>query len=208
MVGRCGHFLGVLFVGAVASAATLSIDSRATYLRTEGDSALDSFAFPLASLGISPGDLVRIERVGFYTPLASGYPDSVHYLNGVFSGSSTLIGSTFLNRLPGAIDAGVDVVTPNTWNGGLGTDITQDFAIDDGSTFSFVDLRVPVGAAYIFFTANDSMFGDNGDPNGDFDAVVSVIPEPSAAAIAGLGLICGLARGRWTRVWLAHGRRD
>ena len=177
----------VLLTTAAASGAFLSLDPRATYLRTESDPALSAVAYPLASLGVSPGDFIRIERVGFYSPLNPGYPDSIRYLDAVFSGSSTLLSSANLNRVPDAIDAGTDVFTPNTWIGGLPTDISQDFAVDDGSTFSSVELHVPVGANYIFFTVNDSLFSDNGDPNGDFGANISVIPEPSSMVLAVVG---------------------
>jgi hypothetical protein len=104
-------------------------------------------------------------------------------LDAVFSGSATLLSSANLHRVQNAIDAGTDVFTPNTWLGGSPTDITQDFAVDDGSTFSFVELQVPAGASYIFFSVYDSLFGDNGDPNGDFGASITIIPEPSITAL-------------------------
>jgi hypothetical protein len=175
-----------LVTAGTASAAFLSLDPRATYLRTDSDNALDAVAFSLSSLGISPGNMIRIERLGFYTPLNPGYPDSVRYLDAVFSGSATLLASSNLNRVQNAIDAGVDVSTPNTWLGGSPTDISQDFAVDDGNTFSSVEVQVPMGATHIFFTVNDSLFGDNGDPNGDFGAQITLVPEPSVWALVGL----------------------
>src|ERR1035437_4878107 len=91
--------LVLLLTAAVASATGISLDSRATYLRTEGDNALDAVAYPLSSFGIAPGDLIRIERLGFYSPLNPGYPDSNRYLDAVFSGSATLLSSANLNRV-------------------------------------------------------------------------------------------------------------
>ena len=99
-----------------------------------------------------------------------------------------MLSSASLNRVQNAIDAGTDVVTPNPWLGGSPTDIAQDFAVDDGSTFSSVELQFPAGATHIFFAVNDSLFGDNGDPNGDFGAAISIIPEPSTAALFLTGL--------------------
>ncbi len=174
----------LLFTAAVASATVISLDPRATYLRTDGDAALDAVAYPLSSFDISPGDWIRIERLGFYSPLNPGYPDINRYLDAVFSGSAALLSYVNLNRVQNAIDAGTDFVSPNTWIGSLSTDITQDFAVDDGSTFNFVELQVPAGATHIFFTVSDSLFGDNGDPNGDFGAAISIIPEPSIAALS------------------------
>ena len=47
----------------------------------------------------------------------------------VFSSSSTLLASNGPHRVPGAIEAGVDVVTATTFFGDVATDIPQDFAI-------------------------------------------------------------------------------
>jgi hypothetical protein len=184
----------LLLAAAIASGATISLDPRATYLRTEGDTALDAVAYPLSSFGIVPGDYIQIERQGFYTPLSSGYPDSNRYLDAVFSGSAVLLSYDNPNRVQDAVAAGTGVITPNTWIGNLPTDIPQDFVIDDGSTFSSVELQVPAGARYIFFTVNDSLFGDNGDPNGDFGALITVIPEPSTSALVVSGVLLGLSR--------------
>lgn len=183
-----------LLTTTVTSATFVSVDSRATYLRTESDTALDAVAVSLSFLGISSGDLIRIERLGFYTPLNPDFPDSIRYLDAVFSGSSTLLASANLNRVQDAIDVVTDFASAYTWLGNLPTDIPQDFAVDDGSTFSFVELLVPAGATHIFFTVNDSLFGDNADLNGDFGAAISVVPEPSTTAIACAGLLLGLFR--------------
>lgn len=108
------------------------------------------------------------------------------------SGSATLPWSTNLHRVPDATDAGTGFVSANTWLGNLPTDIPQDFAVDDGSTFSYAELCVPAGATHIFYTVSDSLFGDNADPNGDFGAETSIIPEPSTPALALAGLLLGL----------------
>src|SRR5436190_4518307 len=182
-------FLALVLTTATASATFVSVDPRATYLKTDSDTAFDAVAYPLSIFAASPGDVIRIERVGFYTPLNPGYPDSVRYLDAVFSGSATLLPSANLNRVQGAIDAGTDFLSANTRIGGSPTDITQDFVVDDGNTFSFVELQVPDGATHLFFTVNDSLFGDNADPNGDFGAQITVVPEPSTLMVGGL-LLC------------------
>lgn len=135
-----------------------------------------------------------MSEVGFYSPLSPGYPDIARTLDAIFSSNAILLPAANLNRVQDAIDAGTDIFTPNTWLGGSPTDIPQDFAVDDGSTFSSVEIRVPSGATRIFFTVNDSLFGDNADPNGDFGAMITVVPEPSTATLAFFGLILlGLA---------------
>ena len=182
-----------LLANGIAFSAIVSIDPRATYLKIEDDPAQTPFAFALSALGVSPGDLIRVDRLGFYKA-ASFIPDTGSSLLAVFSGSATLLSGTNLNRVQDAIDAGNDFVSSDTLNNNLSTDITQDFAVDDGSTFSFVQLQVPIGATHIFFTVNDSYFTDNSDPNGDFGANISVVPEPSIAALSFVGILLGLWR--------------
>ena len=85
-------------------------------------------------------------------------PDEVKAMIGVFSSSATLLPTDQLNRVPGAIDAGVDIVTA----GSRDTDIAQDFAI--GS----LKIRIPAGAKYLFVAAPDNFSSDNADPDADY----------------------------------------
>jgi hypothetical protein len=86
---------------------------------------------------------------------------------GVFSASTTLLGPTLLNRVPGAIDAGQDHPTIPTCPGNLPTDIPQDFSVNPTS----VDVVIPAGAAYLFLATRDCLYRDNTDPDGDFGCV-------------------------------------
>src|ERR1051325_650770 len=66
----------LLFATAVASGVFVPVDPRATYLRTESDNALDAVPYQLASLGVSPGDLIRVERcrvLQSFKPRLSGH---------------------------------------------------------------------------------------------------------------------------------------
>ena len=157
----------VLVLAALAGEAqgtTIGIDARRTYLRTSSDGgALAAIPIDLASLGLAPGDKISLTRVGDFNCHSSCGDLSIS-MGAVFSSSATLLASSQLNRVPGAVDAGVDVVTGLTFFGGLPTDIPQDFAVSGTG----VALTVPAGATHLFVAALDSLYGDNGDPDGDF----------------------------------------
>ena len=81
---------------------------------------------------------------------------------GVFSSSPTLLATDKLNRVAGAIDAGVDTVTGPTYSGNRDTDIPQDFSIRS------LKIRIPEGARYLFVAAPDNFYSDNADPDADY----------------------------------------
>jgi hypothetical protein len=190
---------GLLGLAAPARAAFIPVDPRATYLKTNNDSAaLDAVAIDLWALSFQPGDTIVLERVGDYSPFPA-FGDINKSLVGVFSSSPSLLPGSNLNRVVGAIDAGTDWVTPPTNMGLLSTDIAQDFMIatSTGSVTS-VTIQVPVGARYLFVTPNDSFFGDNQNPDGDYGVNITGVPGPSGLALAGIGVL-GLAAAGWRR---------
>ncbi len=189
--------VGLVGFTGLAKADTILVNPRATYLRTNSDpSALDAVAINLSTLSftVTPGDFIRLERMGDYSA-GSSLPDTQTWMVGVFSSSNVLLGSSNLNRVAGAIDAGTDVTTSPTFFGSLSTDIAQDFKISDPvgvpGGISSIIVEVPTGAAYLFVSPNDSFFGDNTDPNGNYGvqitSVARAIPEPSSLALLALG---------------------
>jgi hypothetical protein len=155
---------------------TVSLDPTGTYLRTNEDpSAAGCRIVDLLGCGIEPGDTLRIDRGGAFeyhcTPeYPEGHPDDPDGLGTlcVFSSSNILLPSDNAARVPGALDAGDDCVTPPTLYGSIPTDIPEDFAVIDS-----VFVVVPLGAQYLFVGANDEFYGDNCDPNGDYAATVN-----------------------------------
>jgi hypothetical protein len=147
------------------------LDPRDTFLRTNNDpGSLDSAPIELTALGLLPGDTIRITRFGDFS-YSNANTDDAKTLMGVFSGSSILQPSFMQNRIQDAIDVGPDVFTFNTLQGGLPTDIAEDFRIslfvtpDVSTTLS---IQIPQGATHLFLGVNDSYFGDNFDPDNDF----------------------------------------
>ncbi|HEY9796157.1 MAG TPA: PEP-CTERM sorting domain-containing protein [Leptolyngbyaceae cyanobacterium] len=164
-----------------AETFTFSIDSRATFLRTAEDPlALNSVPIDLSSLGISSGDLIRLEQLGDFSYWSNPIRDYVTNMIGVFSASDALLPSYLQNRVQDAIDSGEDVFTLPTSQGGgnLPTDIAQDFLISD------ITLQVPTSATYLFVAAPDIYYSDNVDPDRDFgiriSSVSQSVPEPTS----------------------------
>ncbi len=188
-------FAQILILGLVlclshteAMAVTISIDPLRTFLFTNNDpwsgggSVAPSIPIALGGLGISGGDTIQLEMLGDWYDGHAGYSgdvssmDVVSEMIGVFSSSNSLLAPDNLNRVPGALDAGIHITSWNTLFGNLPTDIPYDFGI----TNTFV--QVPVGANYLFVAAHDIYYSDNSDPDGDFAVRITrlaSVPEPS-----------------------------
>ncbi len=186
----------MLLSAVEAKALTISIDPLNTYLFTNNDPWSGNGSVPgtipivLSELGIGGGDLIQLERLGDWYDGHAGYGgdvssmDVVREMIGVFSSGSTLLAPNLFSRVPGALDAGVDITTWNTLFGNMATDIGEDFGIDN------IFVQVPVGATHLFVAAHDIYYSDNSDPDGDFAVritPVSSVPEPSALLLLALG---------------------
>jgi len=188
----------MLFLNTEAMAITIPIDPLQTYLFTNNDPWFGNGSVPgtapivLSEFGFSGGDLIRLERLGDWYDGHAGYGgdvsamDVVKEMIGVFSNSTTLLAPDIFNRVPGALDAGVDIATWNTLFGSKATDIAADFGIEN--TF----LQVPVGATHLFVAAHDIYYSDNSDPDRDFAVRITPItsvPLPSTLWPFALGFI-------------------
>ena len=173
---------------ALALPVTINIDPLYTYLRTDAaDPAPNAIPIELSGLGISPGDIIRLERLGLFKR-GINFSDDFPEMIGVFSSSNSIASSGNLNRISDAIDAGNDFDTSNTFLGNLSTNISEDFFIDD------VIIQVPISATYLFISAHDNLYTGsvgvpndlNTDPNGDFAVRISLtsIPEPNPLNLA------------------------
>ena len=151
--------------------AEIPIVPRATYLRTNSASgALNATPVDLSTLSIVAGERLRLEQLGDFD---CGGPcgDDRTGMIGVFSSDAVLLGADQLHRVPGAVEAGQEMVTAVTHYGGLATDIPEDFQISNTT------LVTPVGATYLFIAAHDSLYYDNTDPDSDFAVRITVVPE-------------------------------
>lgn len=165
-----------------AQATIIHLNPRATYLQESSDPlAVNASAIGLSGLGISPGDLIRIEVIGSFNHNLAG--DQRDQTVAVFSASATLLSDTVLNRVQDAIDTGTDYIT----NG----DIPEDFLAGDtiATAVPGVTIGVPAGATHIFIAARDNHYSDNSDPNGNYGVSISVVPEPGSLVLSAL---CGM----------------
>jgi hypothetical protein len=180
----------ICFAGGEAMATTISIDPLRTFLFTNNDpdsghgSVPYSIPIALGDLGISGGEFIQLERLGAFYDGTYGYGAGINTLSlqtstemiGVFSSNNALMAPNVLNRVPGALDAGIPLVTWNTLYGNLSTDIPQDFRIAN------TIVQVPLGANYLFVAAQDIYYSDNSDPDRDYGVritPVASVPEPA-----------------------------
>jgi hypothetical protein len=159
---------GAVSAAASTGASIIGIDARCTFLRTHSENACPSWPINLANLGLKAGDLIRLDVLDDFSFSGGELPDEVKQMIGVFSSSATLLPGDRLNRVAGAIDAGVDVLTAPTLVGGRDTDITQDFSI------SSLKIRIPAGARYLFVAAPDIFNSDNIDPDANYAVRIAV----------------------------------
>jgi len=185
-----------------AIAVTISIDPVRTFLFTNNDpwsgngSVPGSIPIALGGLGISGGEFIQLQQLGSYYDGTYGYGPGVNLSSlatstemiGVFSSNDVLLAPNILNRVPGAIDAGIPVGTWNTLFGNMSTDIPQDFRIAN------TIVQVPLGANYLFVAAEDIYYSDNSNPNGNYGVSitpVASVPEPSTILLlpSALGIL-------------------
>ena len=182
----------LFLLGAVAHAGMVNIDPRATYFLTSNDNVPGAAPILLSDHDIFAGDTIQLDIFGGYDN-GPGSEDSFYLTAGVFSSSADLLASSVLNRVTGAIDAGIDLLTYSTYFNGLPTDIAEDFGIGRSVTIS-----VPTGALYLFVSPSDILFSDNSDLNNNYEISLSVsaVPVPAAVWLFGSGLIglIGVAR--------------
>lgn len=127
-----------------------------------------------------PGQWIEITQLGDYADGDAADGGSIATSNTIaaFSESPTLNSSNESERIPGAIDLDVDnddefldlnIVTEPADIFGP-TDIPEDFKIADAcSGGCSVDVRIPLGAEYLFATAIDDRYDDNTDGDSDFE---------------------------------------
>ncbi|MBX3464874.1 MAG: hypothetical protein KF830_17030 [Planctomycetes bacterium] len=171
-------FLVPAFASAVlAQSWTFPMSPRATYLRTNQDSPLPPVVVDLAALGLAPGQWLRIGSTGAFRHITGGQ-DNSRALSAVFSGSAALLPANVQQRVVDAIAAGPDFLSGPTYHGSLPTDVPQDFFCSRTGWDDRIDVQVPAGATHLFLGTHDSLFNDNVDPNGDWGAVVTLLPPP------------------------------
>jgi hypothetical protein len=174
-------------IPAVAGATILSLNSAATYLRTNNDPAAGAVPYALAPLGVAAGDRIALRRLGEWDNGPGG--DAFTTLIAVFSAGSVLLASDQAHRVPGAIAAGIPVNTGPSFFGGVPTDIPEDFGISWPSNPSGeICVIVPKGATHLFFSVGDSLFYDNVDPDGDWGVEITLL-DPCSADIDGDGTV-------------------
>lgn len=177
---------GMSLAASPAHAVFVPIDPNATYFDEASASGLTPVAVSLLSLGITPGTTINVQQVGGFSFFGSGFNDTITNTYAVFSSSSVILpysGFANTSRVPGAVAAAwPSYAYPNSAN-----DVPEDTTIDSFNFPLGQTVVVPTGAAFMFFSAIDSVYGDNTDPNGDYGVNITIVPAPGAMAVLGLG---------------------
>ncbi len=167
-----------LATDVAAQSWSFPLNPRATYLRTNNDSPLAPLILDIGSLGLAPGDWLRIESTGGFRYISGGQ-DNFRSLIAVFSASATLLATNVQQRVPDAIAAGPEFTSGGTYSGGLPIDIPQDFFCSRNLWADHVEVQIPAGASHLLIGTHDSLYNDNVDPNGDYGAIVTKIVAPT-----------------------------
>ncbi len=189
--------IALLGVAGTSSATLFLINSPASYLRASGEAPFATAPINLNANGFFAGQTVILSRAGAFNTFGGGLPTDFG-LSAVFSSSPLLLGPNQLNRVPGAIAAGPNWVSPVTFIGAVPTDIPEDFQVDNPTgTANGVTLVIPAGAQFIFAAAEDDFFSNNNNaPEFYLSITHPPVPEPSALVGLGLGLACLLGARR------------
>lgn len=159
---------------------TRNISAKQTFINADRGS-LNSQPIDLQQLGIYPGDIILLERFGYYSYTDFGI-ESSGTINATFSTSNILLpnngvfNGTTTARVPGAVDP----VFPNGCQPGVCRG--KIFYISSGQNlvrggYNGIIVLVPVNARYLFVGADDIFYGDNVDSNGDLAVGISrVLP--------------------------------
>lgn len=149
---------------AGSAGTAYSVNPAGTWLKVDsaiGDIAAAPSSVSLASLGVGPGDTIKLRAQGSYSN-GKGKPDGTdRAMIAVFRTGSTPVAP--------ASPRPSQVKTPPSCAAHVKNDIPEDFRVSSGWT----TVRVPAGANNIAFSTLDCHFVDNSDPNGDFKVVIA-----------------------------------
>lgn len=209
---------GLVVSAVAAEAQTLTttpqffaVDPRASFYRTNADAPMTP---TMIYLGALAGATLHITPSGGFQAAGSGGPVTAPLFSAIFSTTNVLLSDlSLLNRVPGAVDANApyyqNLITMGpTLNGGLPTDIPQDFTIPNGELGDGLSIVVPDAANWLFIDMMDDYYADNTTPDpATFGVYVSIekappvtaTPEPASMGLMATGLFGVAGIPRWRR---------
>jgi hypothetical protein len=169
---------------------------KGTYLHADPDQitqAADSVDPPgiidLEGNGFSEGDTIVISFQGSVDRYGGSNYEAVDHLIGVFSSTNQLLSIDEAHRVSGAIPAGEDYETGQTWFSQEDTDIPEDFEIEPSTGFS---IQIPQNAKYLFVSYIDSYYPDN-TALAPIKVTVEIQTSPLGYILAVLGAVAVIA---------------
>lgn len=152
-------------VKAAEGSVEIDVSVRGAYLYVDpqDNSGVESPGIAdLESNGILAGDNILISFEGMVDNYGGSDYHTLGSLIGVFSSTNQLLSVSEAARVPGAINAGDDYDTGETWFSHENTDIPEDFQITPSTGFL---IQVPQNARYLFISMHDSWYPDNTSPS-------------------------------------------
>ena len=187
----CSIFLSVLFSGigfpvkATSDSFKITVPVRGAYLYVDprDNSGVESPGIVnLQNNDIFAGDTILISFEGSVDNYGGSDYHTLEYLIGVFSSTNELLSISEADRVPGAINAGDDFDTGETWFSQENTDIPEDFQITPSTGFL---IKVPQNAKFLFISMLDSWYPDNTSPT---QIAVTIEKQTSESAFIGFPL--------------------
>lgn len=187
---------------AAGGFAEIEISPRGTYLHADpGQGSVANVpvdapgVVDLQSGGFSEGDTILISFEGSVDEYGGTAYETINMLIGVFSSTSQLLPISDADRVPGAVNAGDDFNTAQTWFTEENTDIPEDFEITPSTGFS---IKVPQNAKYLVVSLYDSWYPDNTSPGPITVTIEKQASEPTGGLpleyiLAALGLVAVIA---------------
>jgi hypothetical protein len=183
----------VLLIMASDGTFETQVSVKGTYLLADPDQASQAASsvdspgiIDLQSNGFSEGETLLITFEGTLDRYGGSDYKTVEYLVGVFSSTNQLLSIYDVYRVPGAIDAGEDIDTGETWFTHENTDISEDFKITPSTGFS---IEIPQNAKYLFISFLDSYYPDNTAPTPIKVNITTQAGFPFEYLLLGLGAV-------------------
>ena len=128
---------------------------------------------------------LQVQQSGAYLCSVPSYGDPLCQYPTSKDLGAVFVNSSGAKLFPGSGGNQLPIFTFPTLNGGIPTDIPEDFTIPEGYAIS---VTIPAGAVALLFTPNDSYFSDNSDAGGNYGAYITPppLPPPPAPPLAQL----------------------
>jgi hypothetical protein len=174
-------YVGVLADTLHAGPVMIPVAAAGTYLRTDpGDPASEPTIVDLRLMGILPGMMVYLRETGTFS-YGAHTAITGDFMGALFSPTGIILEPSTVNRVPDAVDIGLQVLSPPTWVNALPTDIPNDFPVHPRFSGGTTTVVVPQNGNFLIVGVIDSYYSDNLLTADSLGITITVAPEPGTA---------------------------